>query len=107
MKLLVNDPTRNLYITIENVPNTNYDKNGKFCGKNLISNPMIPYRTMIAKCVNQYAGRYILFHIKRFPDRSAAFYVINLYAYGKKSTFNEITGLFFFLFRIQNIINIL
>lgn len=96
---------KNLHVTVENIPNTNYNENAKFCAKNIIDKVLVPYHPLIMKCSNRSAGRYLLIHLKGNPDTEHLMHIVNIYVYGQNSTLNEITGKYFQFLIINAIIN--
>lgn len=83
---------QNLFITIENIPNTNYLENSKFClkGKNDIL--YIPYYTIIMWCRSIYSGQFILIHQKKDDARKYLLQFYEMYIYGTATNLQEKYG---------------
>lgn len=77
-----------MYVAVENIPNSYYLTNAKFCYKNKNEIFYINYFAINFWCKEQHSGRYLLI----FQDRKKFLIFMELYVFGRKLLEEEKTG---------------
>lgn len=73
----------NIYVTIENLPNTDFNEYANFCFENKTDITYYQSVTVILWCKKVYNGRYLLYQQKSTPNKGNVIYLRNIYIYGK------------------------
>lgn len=86
---------RNLYVTIENIPNTDFLPTAKFCYKDKNDIENLAYFAIVIKCTKIYSGRFLLLHHYRKPEDLAHLHINELYIFGKETSLFDKEGIYF------------
>ena len=60
---------KNLYVTIENIPHTDYRPNANFCYENKTDILYLNYFAIVIPCTKIYSGRFLLLHQYRVEEK--------------------------------------
>lgn len=95
----------NVYVTIENIPNTDYLPNANFCYENKTDIEVLSWFAIVISCTKIYSGRFLLLHQYKpsNPDLILSFAEIRIF--GKKTSSLEIEGIFFILCQFSFFLN--
>lgn len=86
---------RHIYISIKNIPDTDYDSSAKFCYSDKTEVVNIVTLASVMWCINIYTGKYLLYQQNYNPAGRSIINIREIHIYGKLMQLYDLNGYFF------------